>query len=128
MNYIETIEGNELIAEFMGVDTKFSDELYKDSRSVLRYLIDNKSKYDGLLFHSSWDWLMPVVEKIEHINAKSISSVVVVINGNTCLMFPYFNTLKTNSEFKVNEVDNTKILAVYKAVIKFITWYNSQSE
>ena len=65
MNYIETIEGNELIAEFMGVDTKFSDELYKDSRSVLRYLIDNKSKYDGLLFHSSWDWLMPVVEKIE---------------------------------------------------------------
>jgi len=44
------MENNKLIAEFMGVD-------YVD---IDTYLENNKE----LQYHTSWDWLMPVVRKI----------------------------------------------------------------
>ena len=46
----ECISDNEMIAEFMGVD-------YVD---IDTYLESNKE----LQYHTSWDWLMPVVSKI----------------------------------------------------------------
>ena len=45
----ECISDNEMIAEFMGVD-------YVD---IDTYLENNKK----LQYHTSWDWLMPVVQK-----------------------------------------------------------------
>jgi hypothetical protein len=59
----EIIEGNNLIAEYLGVDINYSDTVYKDSRSELRHIIDNRDKSEGLLFHCSYDWIMPVVMK-----------------------------------------------------------------
>ena len=55
----EILEGNKLIAEFMGAKrkeysiTNREHYLFRDGR---KYLTEN------LIFHSSWDWLMPVVE------------------------------------------------------------------
>ena len=58
---------NKIIAEFMGVKTIAMDELY----SILRQnrengFIHTPQAYtiDELKYHSSWDWLMPVVQKI----------------------------------------------------------------
>ena len=51
MSNEEIIEGNKLIAEFMGKEIR--DHLYNDAV---------KWKY-----HLSWDWLMPVIEKISKI-------------------------------------------------------------
>jgi len=45
------MKDNELIAEFMDVDQVDIDQAYND--------------YGELRYHTSWDWLMPVVEKIE---------------------------------------------------------------
>jgi hypothetical protein len=59
---MKTIEQNNImIAEFMGyIDNGCSEE---------GFLINPITKYDedieSLEYHSSWDWLMPVVEKIE---------------------------------------------------------------
>lgn len=48
----EIIEGNKLIAEFMGEHTWTN-------------LTTLKQEYNGnYQYHSSWDWLMPVVQKI----------------------------------------------------------------
>ena len=47
MNSIEILEGNKLIAEF------------------LNQKLPSNSDFDIYLYHSSWDWLIPVVEKIE---------------------------------------------------------------
>ena len=49
----ENIEGNKLIASFMG-DTKRNLEL--------------DPNVSGYHYHDSFDWLMPVVEKIEMMN------------------------------------------------------------
>jgi len=56
-----TMEDNKLIAEFMGVKPTKSElgrKIYYDS---------HEDKYVGLdlQYDTSWDWLMPVVRKIE---------------------------------------------------------------
>lgn len=65
-------EGNRLIAEFMGwkKETRMwrmhERVVYSSNSKVL-----NNTSYDGsstvksMKFHKSWDWLMPVVEKIQ---------------------------------------------------------------
>tara|TARA_R110002012_G_scaffold279315_1_gene467297 strand:+ start:237 stop:539 length:303 start_codon:yes stop_codon:yes gene_type:complete len=68
------MKDNKLIAEFMGAkplvlggSTEY--EMYgvidciEDGVNEKHYFID-----DEMRFHSSWDWLMPVVEKIEQIH------------------------------------------------------------
>ena len=64
-------ENNKLIAEFMGVEEAYNPngndwvlktttpDAYGDT-DILESCKDNELQY-----HSSWDWLMPVVEKIE---------------------------------------------------------------
>ena len=59
-------ENNKLIAEFMGM----ANERHSDGRYLFTTDIDELKGADTrfweeLYFHVSWDWLMPVVEKIE---------------------------------------------------------------
>ena len=75
-----------------------------------------------LLYHHSWDWLMPVVEKIESLNS-------------ICLIKNHWCNIKTTDFDSVNikgfstlKICDTKIEAVYKAVVEFIKWYNQQNK
>ena len=54
-------QNNKLIAEFMGVD-------YVD---IDTYLENNKE----LQYHTSWDWLMPVIEEIDHLQHEPVQSI-----------------------------------------------------
>jgi hypothetical protein len=110
-------EGNKLIAEFFGKKTK--DKVYQWE------LFNDQWATEGLKFHSSWDWLMPVVEKIESLwidGAQSrckIEGVVVSLwheVGYRNIDFAY------NSPTNGNKIDN-----LWNAVVQFIQWYNSQS-
>lgn len=47
-------EKNRIIAEFMGV--------YSDDSGYNYSVIGNT----GIKYHTSWDWLMPVIEEIDH--------------------------------------------------------------
>jgi len=95
----EIIEGNKLIAEFIGWD------------------LSNKSitLINRLEFNSSWDWLTSVVEKIEQLNHP------VYIHGNTCTIYEHVGK---DHGWEIECVYPTKIEATYNAVIKFIEWYN----
>lgn len=60
MSEQEIIEGNKLIAKFLYrhlYEDDGIDSWIEESGKVLFYLEDAK-------YHSSWDWLMPVVSKI----------------------------------------------------------------
>ena len=97
-----TKENNKLIAKFMGYDKK-------------SYL--TKEDY---IYHNSWDWLMPVIEKIE--NSKEcfsfeIKESFVFISSNGHNFIHHWNY----SEY------SSKIEAVYMAVIDFIKWYNDEN-
>jgi hypothetical protein len=99
-------ENNKLIAEFMNskvtIDTYFINGMY---------LTTNET---DLKYHSDWNWIFEVVEKIE-----KIGGVQIFINGISCEIIFRGKVISKHS--------NSKIEAVYNACIEFITWYNSQS-
>ena len=56
---METTENNRLIAEFMGFEVfyrPYSNGFIEISKSEL-------CDVDDMKYHTSWDWLMPVVQK-----------------------------------------------------------------
>ena len=130
----EVIEGNKLIAEFMGYSVGFphKTDKYGYIQTVEGYIIPsivNPSPHPSdidthqfsltdLRFHSSWDWLMLVVEKINTMNSK----YEINIYSQVVTLFSY-SPIETKAKF--NNSEFTKIVAVWLTVIEFIKWYNS---
>jgi len=119
-------EENKLIAEFMGVD-------------IHEFVMNGGKKWE---YHSSWDWLMPVVEKIETTLVSVPSNKMKGMMKNTQKANPILSTMYDGRpEFLgwtwcidlwivsllIDDVKyKTKLEATYKAVVEFIKWYNEQ--
>ena len=58
---------NKLIAEFMGFTQEKNIGWYDNDMLMSQNVYDSQDGncFDELLFHTSWDWLMPVVQNIE---------------------------------------------------------------
>jgi hypothetical protein len=106
----EIEEGNELIDRFIGNES---------SESMLNSNYKPLERY----YHRSYDWLMPVVEKIEHlgfnikiqsINDEGLYNDCIITNQDDCFC-RYFEICD-------------KIEAVYKTIIEFIKWYNNKQK
>jgi hypothetical protein len=101
----EILEGNRLIAEFMG------GKFYRDTPLLLMVPVispaGNKIKcIDKLRYHESFDWLIPVAKKAAH---------HVRVNDRGFSM-----------QKRIHEALNTfDIEALYGSVITFINWYNT---
>lgn len=115
MNQI--IEGNKLIAEFMG--GKLTNDInlrgmpiYEFPSPVPNELNNagwrNKTKTGYIHYDISWDWLMPVVEKICE-----------VCKPNSKEHF-WWN----NSNYSDIRIFREPLDITYKTVIEFIKWYN----
>lgn len=116
---------NKLIAEFM---------LLKPTGKFGYWINEFKEYYQPfkLKYHSSWDWLMPVVEKIESLDNGA------GIRYKVCIESRYLNkkdrpfahcvTIIQNQHPRIKEASNIKIEAVWIAVVKFITWYNNHKQ
>ena len=103
---------NKLIAEFMEWDI-LNDMTYSKA---------TKGKWielDKLKFHSNWNWLMEVVEKIESLNY-SIEINKQEENDYQCLV--------VQKDIKVQTFSKIKIEAVYNACVEFIKFYNEQAK
>lgn len=72
---MNTIEGNKLIAEFLEGKQKKHPGGLGNMGYQFPIAIANSDWWsnDSLKFHSSWDWLMPVVEKIHSLTNVGIS-------------------------------------------------------
>ena len=101
---------NKIIAEFMGA------KLTKDLKIMYPVYEGDSSYVKNLKYHSDWNWLMEVVEKIESIGftfeTKKNWARITRKGENIILRW---------------EEDKTKIEAVYNACIEFIKWYNENS-
>ena len=104
----EVIEGNKLIAEFHGK--------YNTKWHTIGAFPENQLKY-----HSSWDWLMPVVEKIESLD------VWVIIKNRICVLDGVFMKADGNNKeyYSDSQRKESKIEACWLEVVKFIEVYNS---
>lgn len=110
---MEQKENNILIAEFIELPYYFTDnnvEAYEVYENEVHTI-------DELEYHKSWDWLIPVVEKIELLDKVEGCKYSVTICNDVC-------RIDTVNEEIVWRRDSTKIAAVYQAIIEFIKWYN----
>ena len=97
------MKDNKLIAEFMGV------EHVKMFRRAL-----SQHTFDGAQYHTSWYWLMEVVDKIENLGYD------VIIRQGTC-------EIQTKSGNIFECFDASKHITTYTAVVEFIKWYNENN-
>lgn len=134
----EILFGNKLIAEFMGY--RVFNKRYPRNHGIgggiepiFKDVILEKTKY-----HISWDWIMPVVEKIESTGIDSyewtdnrgthynFDNFEVSINFNTCFIWCNYKLdppicMNPNSCHIRQE---TKLRAIYVAIVEFIQEYN----
>ena len=100
---METKENNKLIAEFMGISIDGEFAYIEDEGSPLEEVMPiNKFNY-----HSSWDWLMPVVVEC----------------------FERFGETDTIDYMRLNDsLLEANIDSLYKAVVKCINEYNKTND
>ena len=113
------IEDSRLIAEYIGgrQEEHGDYEMY----GIIESIDDGPDEKhfflpSEMLFLSSWDWLMPVVEKIENVLNGEVS---VIISEASC-------GINYCAIYSVSVESNTKIEAIWLACVNFIAWYNLQ--
>ncbi len=117
---MRTTENNKLIAEFMCLKPKNIFDKFQWSDGInFTTLCDTFEQsqndiYNYVKYSTSWEWLIPVVEKIEEKYIVDICGKAVSIHENNGEMMVYL--CATNY--------STKIEAVYTACVEFINWYN----
>ena len=97
------MQDNKLIAEFMGLSIKEGVCYYTDADDMFPMGIEVEEPY--LPYHTSWDWLMPVVSKIAR-NEE------------------YFENVLSERLFDI--VPFGRIEEVYEVVVEFIKTYNNE--
>lgn len=136
MTKTEIEENNKLIAEFMGASkpvykkwkvTEGGYPVYPEKYTG-EWFITFKNSYPfeyywhpvyeievkHLLFHKSWDWLMPVVGKI----ASQAMYYLTLDDDNST------NWSRLQLGLNGAKVGNIKL--VYKTIVEFIKWYNNE--
>lgn len=101
---MNTTENNKLIAEFMGFSLaeEIAPKLYINSK-------EKKQMYlSQMAYHSSWDWLMPVIYRITRLGISwSDEGTRLFLKIGDCLCL-------------------INLEATYNAVVDVIKWYNEQ--
>lgn len=120
-------EGSRIIAEFMG-EFRVSDDKYATGSSHNVWYVGD------LIYHSSWSWLMPVVEKIESLGFEfSIcQNSVLIMNDWKKIPEPVtLEKLPANKRFERTEKSDSKIVSTWQACVAFIQWlttYHSKQD
>jgi hypothetical protein len=152
---MNTRENNKLIAEFMGyrecpmklyrMDDKFESvtiySMYQDEDEYLTIEAGKKQvKFspNEMEFHTSWDWLMPVVEKIEREHKANFITKCIWNEFNECSYYQVIVNIEKGEMSKdrsciydskkvydyIGESIKDKRKATHEAVVQFIKWYN----
>ena len=121
---MNTTENNQLIASFLGQTStiyEFPQFGYIKSNG------DWKDTFSAseLKFHSDWNWLMEVVEKIESLEVDKITFDFFITQEKA-----HIHYCKNNEWFSnifISE-GKSKIQNTYNNCVEFIKWYNQQNQ
>ena len=101
------MKSNKLIAKFMGLDS-FKDSLASLHQGKINVDVD---VYEQAQYHLSWDWLMPVVKKIEDMGCE-----IVITNGEC--------TISGSNDYYEETIGKSRRGSTYQAVVEFINEHN----
>lgn len=125
MTDFEIEKANCEIAEFMGFTRQQGDYgfEYRPPNSAFSGVPVHK-----LAYNTSWDWLIPVKERIEQLGYSS------VIGYNSPKGF-YWASFFQGNEFQRKEIkshegetDESEISVLWKLIVKFIKWHNQHKQ
>jgi hypothetical protein len=119
-------ESNKLIALFMGYS---EDEIQAEDWCGCNVLAEcqftGEKQMTAANYHTSWDWLMPVVEKIEGMGYYS------------WIVYSLYDKIGLSYQMCIGKLENrnchaiaveygsqSKIQTAYQAVLQFIQWFN----
>lgn len=136
MDENEIIACNKLIAEFMGgiyetnpADLKpYSDRIVIDGKEYKTK--PDKITHNYLKYDCSWNWLMPVVEKIETLTMANwnIVSFKTQISKNSFVIFSEYKDSVDGIIYQTDPFTKpSKLEATYNGVVEFIKWYNQNN-
>jgi len=128
-NCEEIYGDNILIAKFLGWFQENEDWYsYRDDKKYL--MLPTLSGEFELSFHASWNNLMPVIDKIEHLYEDEYTLPRFEINSHHCIFrrkdFYCIAGCYHTSPEKI--CFNTKLESAWHVVVQFIKWYNKQNE
>ena len=122
-------EGNKLIAEFMGVrfmpDDEYIERLKENREEGVCF--DLGRMESELKYHTSWDWLIPVVEKINNCKDKHGYDYNFQIGNGYVWLDPGMGDRIYFSGNKINYRDEPMISKVYRGVMAFLKVYNEKN-
>jgi len=139
-NQIINTNDKMLLADFLGFEP--TELGWYDANEVLKLPNSDGNTFDNLLFAESWDWLMPVVEKIEttvyqfRIDLNELTEKR-ELTQSTVAPFDFYDHDTKEWVYKLElertgisfggERFKTKIEAYYVATVEFIKWYNAKN-
>jgi len=100
---MDNVEGNKIIAEFMGCKIRKDGKVVLSTPELLTGECLSKPKY-----HYSWDWLMPVVHKAYEITTEDEQQ------------FAGLTLFEIGLPTPINEI--------WQYITEFIQWYNTQNK
>jgi len=117
----KTISDNILIAEFWGYKFYPADKWYKFNGYIDHYWIENSDKSIQRLnsknfrFHWDWNWLIPVIKKIN--NIKFLDAP----HNHELIVYQTEFIVKVRNKIIENDFDGA-----YELVVNFINEYNKK--
>jgi len=117
---MKTIENNKLIAEFMGEEANEYANYSFPQHGYLKLNGEFKTdfKVSELKYHTSWDWLMLVAERIEEEENEDGYRYNVIIERDIC-------KIEIDGRVIVHCAGNSfnnKLSSTFVAVVEFIKW------
>jgi hypothetical protein len=111
---MSTIENNKLIAKFMNH--------YENMGNI------------GLQYHSDWNWLMEVVEKLESMEIEvrmnshfNTTLKYTLYQTQICYDLKHKNCESTHLYLSYNDAYKNRKDSIYNAVVEFIKWYKTKN-
>jgi len=109
-NSKKIIKGTILIGNFMSPNIQeLENGLPLDGSNYMAKMGLFLQRYEDMRYHTNWDWLIPVVEKIANTE---------LINGDT----------KNLRYLCITHLSTFDKIVVFDSVVKFIKWYNKNKK
>ena len=126
---MKTTENNKLIGEFMYPEMLEKERIEKEGIEIGDHMMQKMDVYmedhSHSRYHSSWDWLMPVVDKIDfNLDMPNGDYFQISINKHKTSIFRKSKLSVPYLQEEIYSDGNDKLTNTYKAVIEFINWYN----
>lgn len=128
MNEQEILDGNKLIAEFEGaIIHKGTGN--NSEHTYATYPLEGEfdgatKKITSLFYNCDWNWLMPVVEKIENLEEVDCSFFIVCNECDIAFTHKCFEDGREIDAPSFRQKTSNKIESTWLAVVEFVKWHN----